>query len=108
LLFRAIVLTLHSVQGPSDAGNDTDALVAKGVGCPATVHLLLACALPSHAAVLMCMAVDVRTTPGVVTTEPCGSFIYYILDPEVLGSLADELAALAAGPAGGSRRRPCA
>lgn len=33
---------------------------------------------------------------GVVDTEPCGRFIYYKLRPEVLASLSEQFAALAA------------
>lgn len=43
---------------------------------------------------------------GLVTTEPCGAFTYYLLDRAALGSVAEELAALGAEPRR-PRRRPC-
>ena len=43
---------------------------------------------------------------GLVTTEPCGAFTYYLLDRTALGSVAQELAALSAEPTR-PRRRPC-
>lgn len=45
---------------------------------------------------------------GLVRSEPCGSFTYYILERAVLSELADAVADLAAVPKGGPRRRPCA
>ena len=45
---------------------------------------------------------------GVVRTEPCGSFTYYILERATLGAIADGLAHLAVEPSGSPRRRPCA
>jgi ArsR family transcriptional regulator len=45
---------------------------------------------------------------GMVETEPCGRFTYYRLRPEVLRSLADEVARLAAGAeAVGAAKRAC-
>lgn len=45
---------------------------------------------------------------GLVTTEPCGRFTYYVLAPEPLERLADGLAALArAARQAQHRRRPC-
>jgi len=43
---------------------------------------------------------------GLVTTEPCGAFTYYLLDRTALGSVAEELAALSTQPSR-PRRRPC-
>jgi DNA-binding transcriptional ArsR family regulator len=43
---------------------------------------------------------------GLVRTEPCGAFTYYILDRSILGGLAERVGALAAEP-GTARRRPC-
>ena len=45
---------------------------------------------------------------GLVRSEPCGSFTYYILDRALLGSIADRLAAMAVESSGSPRRRPCA
>jgi DNA-binding transcriptional ArsR family regulator len=44
---------------------------------------------------------------GLVRTEPCGPFTYYILEREVLRTLGDGLLALAARPGRGASRRPC-
>ena len=44
---------------------------------------------------------------GIVRTEPCGSFTYYILEREVLGALGAGIAELANQPRGGVTRRPC-
>ncbi|MGW3240329.1 ArsR/SmtB family transcription factor [Streptomyces olivaceus] len=47
---------------------------------------------------------------GVVDTEPCGRFIYYRLKPEVIESLADsfaELAATARETVAAGRKRAC-
>ncbi len=44
---------------------------------------------------------------GVVTTEPCGAFTYYVLDRRVLADLATGLAALGTEPRR-PQRRPCA
>jgi ArsR family transcriptional regulator, arsenate/arsenite/antimonite-responsive transcriptional repressor len=43
---------------------------------------------------------------GVVTTEPCGAFTYYLLDRSVLASLSHALGALGRAP-DAPRRRPC-
>jgi len=43
---------------------------------------------------------------GIVRTEPCGSFTYYILEREVLGALGAGIAELA-DQARGNARRPC-
>lgn len=43
---------------------------------------------------------------GLVRSEPCGAFTYYILDRDALAGLAQELAALG-GPSTPRRRRPC-
>jgi ArsR family transcriptional regulator len=43
---------------------------------------------------------------GVVTTEPCGAFTYYLLDRSVLAALGDAIGALGHEPAA-PRRRPC-
>ena len=43
---------------------------------------------------------------GVVRTEPCGAFTYYLLDRAVMASLGDTLGALGREPAA-PRRRPC-
>lgn len=44
---------------------------------------------------------------GLVRTEPCGAFTYYILDRDALAELGELLGALARTPPGGGRRRPC-
>lgn len=44
---------------------------------------------------------------GVVRTEPCGAFTYYLLDRSVLGRMTEHLSALSAEPRA-PRRRPCA
>jgi DNA-binding transcriptional ArsR family regulator len=44
---------------------------------------------------------------GLVRTEPCGAFTYYILERPGFGALAATLATAAAPRAGGGRRRPC-
>lgn len=43
---------------------------------------------------------------GVVGTEPCGAFTYYVLDHQMIAQLADVLGGLATEPAQ-RRRRPC-
>ena len=43
---------------------------------------------------------------GVVSTEPCGAFTYYLLERPVLASLTDALGELSR-PAEAPRRRPC-
>jgi len=43
---------------------------------------------------------------GVVTTEPCGAFTYYLLDRSVLAALGDALGDLGRAPQS-PRRRPC-
>ncbi len=43
---------------------------------------------------------------GVLTTEPCGAFTYYLLDRTRLASLADALTELGTEP-GRPRRRAC-
>ena len=43
---------------------------------------------------------------GVVSTEPCGRFTYYRLEPTVLRQLADQLGALADAVAD-APKRPC-
>jgi DNA-binding transcriptional ArsR family regulator len=43
---------------------------------------------------------------GVVGTEPCGAFTYYVLDRQVMARLADLLGGLAIEPLQ-RRRRPC-
>ena len=45
---------------------------------------------------------------GIVRTEPCGSFTYYILERDVLDELAGSIGSVAAGPKRGPSRRPCA
>jgi ArsR family transcriptional regulator len=67
--------------------------------CHLVEHLGLAQPLISHHLRALRQA-------GVVTTEPCGSFTYYILDRSVLADLAGDLAALAVEPRA-LRRRPC-
>ena len=42
---------------------------------------------------------------GLVRTEPCGAFTYYILERRALAGLGAAFAALA--PSDGQRRRPC-
>lgn len=45
---------------------------------------------------------------GLVTSEPHGRFTYYRLDPDALGRVADQVAALATGAREAlDRRRPC-
>ena len=44
---------------------------------------------------------------GVVTTEPCGRFTYYVLAPERLAGLGSQLDALAARASAGLPRRAC-
>jgi ArsR family transcriptional regulator, arsenate/arsenite/antimonite-responsive transcriptional repressor len=44
---------------------------------------------------------------GIVRTEPCGSFTYYILERAVLADLASVVAGLGTAPRGKARRRPC-
>ncbi|MCW2898998.1 MAG: hypothetical protein JWO67_1263, partial [Streptosporangiaceae bacterium] len=45
---------------------------------------------------------------GVVETEPCGRFTYYKLRPDVLASLAGQLADLAeTARATAEKKRPC-
>ena len=43
---------------------------------------------------------------GVVSTEPCGAFTYYLLDRSVLASLGDAIGDLGRAPQS-PRRRPC-
>ena len=43
---------------------------------------------------------------GVVSTEPCGAFTYYLLDRRVLASLSEAVGALGREPHS-PRRRPC-
>lgn len=43
---------------------------------------------------------------GLVTTEPCGSFTYYLLDRAALASVTSALGVLSAEPRQ-ARRRPC-
>jgi ArsR family transcriptional regulator len=43
---------------------------------------------------------------GVVTTEPCGAFTYYLLDRSVLADLGEAVGALGHAPQT-ARRRPC-
>lgn len=43
---------------------------------------------------------------GLVRTEPCGAFTYYVLERPVLAEIADVLGTLATQPAR-PRRRPC-
>ena len=45
---------------------------------------------------------------GLVRTEPCGSFTYYILERATFAALAGEIADLAGAPGRPARRRPCA
>jgi ArsR family transcriptional regulator len=45
---------------------------------------------------------------GLVRTEPCGPFTYYILERDVLDGLAAAIGAVASGPKRGPTRRPCA
>jgi ArsR family transcriptional regulator len=45
---------------------------------------------------------------GVVTTEPCGRFTYYVLVPERLARLGTQLSGLAARASAGLPRRACA
>lgn len=44
---------------------------------------------------------------GIVHTEPCGAFTYYVLERSLLAELAGRLGELAILPEGGSCRRPC-
>src|SRR5688572_10690523 len=44
---------------------------------------------------------------GLVRTEPCGAFTYYMLEREVLDALGTGIAELASRPRGGPTRRPC-
>lgn len=45
---------------------------------------------------------------GVVRTEPCGAFTYYVLDRGLLAGLADVMAELGSHGDGRRPRRPCA
>jgi ArsR family transcriptional regulator len=44
---------------------------------------------------------------GLVRTEPCGPFTYYMLDRPALAGLVSALDDVATGPPAGARRRPC-
>jgi hypothetical protein len=44
--------------------------------------------------------------PGLVRSEPCGAFAYYVLEREALAGLVAILDEL--GSTGTARRRPCA
>jgi len=44
---------------------------------------------------------------GLVRTEPCGPFTYYMLDRPALAGLVSRLDDIATGPPAGARRRPC-
>jgi len=44
---------------------------------------------------------------GIVRTEPCGSFTYYILERDVLSALGAGIAELASQARGRVTRRPC-
>jgi DNA-binding transcriptional ArsR family regulator len=56
---------------------------------------------------LMSHHLRVLRTAGLVRTEPCGPFTYYILEREALRALGDQLLALATRPARGATRRAC-
>jgi DNA-binding transcriptional ArsR family regulator len=43
---------------------------------------------------------------GLVRTEPCGAFTYYVLDRDAVSRVAGELAVLGS-PSAPARRRPC-
>lgn len=44
---------------------------------------------------------------GLVTTEPCGSFTYYLLDRAALASVSDALRRVGSGARRHVHRRPC-